>query len=189
MYLPKIALLKRGCRGVWNVLGIKDVWGGVWYNSGEKGKHPHMGQCLPMKLCMPPTIVVGGWIGPCRGEVKLVYFSWSAGVSCRTLEECKAIKEPKEDHSWMVLTADKGIAMVVMDKEDYRDKALSLLADYNVITKDPTTKLKNKLAQLLRDIRNQGGLSGCSYRKVYPTSAVPPKIVWPSSNTQSWHPP
>ena len=69
--------------------------------------------------------------------------------------------------------------MVVMDGEDYTDKALSLLADsntYNNITKEPTTKLKNKLAQILRDIKNQGGFSDHSYRKVYPTSAVAPKL-------------
>ena len=43
--------------------------------------------------------------------------------------------------------------MVVMDKEDYTDKALSLLADtstYWIINKEPTTKLKNKLTQMLR---------------------------------------
>ena len=45
----------------------------------------------------------------------------------------------------MVLGADKGVAMVVMDREDYADKALSLLVDaniYNIITKDSTTKWK-----------------------------------------------
>ena len=50
------------------------------------------------------------------------------------------------------------------------------LNTYNIITKDPTGKLKNKLAQTLRDITNQRGHSYHSYRKVYPTSAVPPKF-------------
>ena len=74
------------------------------------------------------------------------------------------MKELKEDHSQVVLTADKG-SMVVMDKEDYTDKALSSLADtdtYSIIKKDPTTKLKNKLVQTLRDIKKQEELSGCS---------------------------
>ena len=80
----------------------------------------------------------------------------------------------------MVLTVDKAMAMVVLGKQDYTDKALSLLADtstYNIINKDPTTKLKNKLTQTLRDIKQKGGFSDCSYRKVYPTSAVPPKVL------------
>ena len=96
-----------------------------------------------------------------------------------TLEEQSAIKELKEDHSPVVLTADKGVTIVVMYREDYTDKALSLLAGTNTyknITKDPTTKLKNKLSQTLKDIKNQGGLSDQSYRKVYPTSAAGQKF-------------
>ena len=69
--------------------------------------------------------------------------------------------------------------MVVMDREDYSVKAQSLLADtntYKTIIKDPTNKLKNKLSQTLKDIKNQGRLSDHSYRKVYPTSVVAPKF-------------
>ena len=43
--------------------------------------------------------------------------------------------------------ADKGVAVIVMDMEDYMDKAQSLLADtntYMTITKDPTNKLKKQ---------------------------------------------
>ena len=65
-----------------------------------------------------------------------------------TLEKPKAIKELKEDQSWVVLTADKGVAMVVIDREDYSEKAKLLLADtntYKPFTKDPTKKPKKKL--------------------------------------------
>ena len=58
----------------------------------------------------------------------------------------------------MVLTAGKGVAMVVTDREDYTDKALSLLAGtntYKTITNDPTTKLKNNLSISLRDIKTK----------------------------------
>ena len=53
------------------------------------------------------------------------------------LEEQKAIKELRDDHSNVVPTANKGVAMVVMDREDYIDKVLFLLADsntYNITT-------------------------------------------------------
>ena len=61
-------------------------------------------------------------------------FSWLIRRNCPhkpnlTPEEIRAIKELKEDHSQVVLTADKGVAMVVMDREDYTDKAQSLHAD------------------------------------------------------------
>ena len=39
------------------------------------------------------------------------------------------MKELKEDQSRVVLTADKGVAMVVMDREDCTYKAHILLSD------------------------------------------------------------
>ena len=96
------------------------------------------------------------------------------------------IKDLKEDQSWVVFPTHKGVAMVVMEKEDYADKALYLFADtstYRLINKDVTTKLKNKLTQTLRHIKQKGGFSDHSYRKVYPTSAVPHKVLWPPQNT------
>ena len=79
----------------------------------------------------------------------------------------------------MVLTADKGVAMVIMDKQDYTSKAHTLLENtktYKVLNKDPTTRLRNKLIQTLKDIKQSEGLSDHNYRKPYPTSAVPPKF-------------
>ena len=47
-----------------------------------------------------------------------------------------------------MLTADKGVAMVVMDKEDYIKKAESLLVQmaYRTIDRDPTSKIKAKFS-------------------------------------------
>ena len=44
----------------------------------------------------------------------------------------KAIKTLKEDDSRIVLTANKGVAMVVMDKSSYASKCMTLLQDTNV---------------------------------------------------------
>ena len=40
-----------------------------------------------------------------------------------TLQEPLAIRELKLDHSKVILTADKGVAMVVMDSQDNLNKA------------------------------------------------------------------
>ena len=80
----------------------------------------------------------------------------------------------------MVFTADKGVAMVIMDKQDYTNKAQALLQDtntYKVLSKDPNTRLKNKLIQTLKDIKQSGGLSDEKYKKLYPTSSVPPSFM------------
>ena len=93
--------------------------------------------------------------------------------------QCKALTELKQDQSRVVLTADKGVAMVIMDQQDYTNKAQTLLQDtntYKVLPQDPISYLKNKLITLLKDIKQTGGLSTQKYKQLYPTSAVPPKF-------------
>ena len=57
----------------------------------------------------------------------------------------------------MVLTSGKGEVMVIMEKQDYTNKAQALLQDtntYKVLNKDPTSRPRNKLIQTLKDINN-----------------------------------
>ena len=98
--------------------------------------------------------------------------------------QCRALTQLKQDNSRVVLTADKGVTMVIMDQEDYTNKALGLLQDtntYKVLPKDPTSQLKNKLISLVKDIKHTGGLCTTKYKQLYPTSAVPP-VLWPTPN-------
>ena len=70
-------------------------------------------------------------------------------------EEMVAMKQLKTGRNCMVLTADKGVALVVMDRSDYIKKAKELLEDintYRTIQIDPTSRLKNKLVNILRRI-------------------------------------
>ena len=46
--------------------------------------------------------------------------------SNRSKAEAHAIRELKGDKDRLVLTADKGVAMVVMDRQDYINKSYSL---------------------------------------------------------------
>ena len=59
-----------------------------------------------------------------------------------TQEEFRALKELKEDRSRMILTTDKGVALVIIDKNDYIQKAEELLNTntYKKIPEDPTNK-------------------------------------------------
>ena len=91
----------------------------------------------------------------------------------------------------MVLTADKGGTMVIMDQEDYTNKALGLLQDtntYKVLPKDPTSQLKNKLISLLKDIKHTGGLNTTKYKQLYATSAVPPNFMALPKSIKQVHP-
>ena len=77
-----------------------------------------------------------------------------------------------------MLTADKDVALVVMNKEHCEKKAEELLnqTTYKNITTDPTTRYKNKLINILKTIKTQGGISEALYRKLYPTGAGSPKF-------------
>ena len=46
-----------------------------------------------------------------------------------TLQESRPLKELKRDESRVILTADYGVVMVVMDRQDYISKAQELIGD------------------------------------------------------------
>ena len=56
-----------------------------------------------------------------------------------------ALRELKRDRDHIVLTADKGVAMVIMDRQDYINKTNHLLNQnpYRSIAEDPTDSIKN----------------------------------------------
>ena len=68
--------------------------------------------------------------------------------------------------------------MVVKKREEYEKKAEELLktTTYTTINNDPTTRYKNKLINLLKSIKTQGGINEALYKKLYPTGAGVPKF-------------
>ena len=95
-----------------------------------------------------------------------------------TKAQTLALRELKRDRDRIVLTADKGVAMVIMDRQDYINKANQLLNQdtYKVITKDPTNTIKNKLINILKNIKTKTGLGTNTYKSMYPTGCVSPKF-------------
>ena len=93
-------------------------------------------------------------------------------------EEFKALRELKMDNNRLFLTADNGVALVVIDKAEYIKKAEDLLKEktYKKITEDPTVKQKNKLINIPRNIMTEGGLNEETYRRLFPTGAGSPKF-------------
>ena len=95
-----------------------------------------------------------------------------------TKEELKVIEKMRKDDTWIVLIADKGVALVVMKREEYDKKAEELLntTTYTTINNDPTARYKNKLISLLKSIKIQGRINEALYKKLYPTGAGVPKL-------------
>ena len=74
----------------------------------------------------------------------------------------------------VILTADKGVAMVVMDREDYFNKAKDLLVQlaYRAIPADPTNRIKAQLITKLRRIKKETNMDEDMYKTMYPTGCV-----------------
>ena len=55
--------------------------------------------------------------------------------------------------------------MVIMDRQDYINKAINLLNQniYMSIHRDPTNSIKNKLISILKRVKNQTGLHSNTY--------------------------
>ena len=79
----------------------------------------------------------------------------------------------------MVLTTDKGVALVVIYRTDYSRKAKDLHQDsstYRTIKGDPTSRLKNRLINILKKVKAESRMQDNTYKKRYPTGASHPKF-------------
>ena len=112
-----------------------------------------------------------------RGEVKALLRKDHKAKPNIPKDEYKALKEMKNDDTRQILTADKGVSMVVLDSEDYTAKSETLLqqSNYKVLKTDPTNKYKNRLISCLKPSKQKGGMDDITYKRLYPTGAVPPK--------------
>ena len=112
-----------------------------------------------------------------RGQIKQILKNPTPPKPNISKEEAWAIKELRKDQDKVILTADKGVSMVVMEKKEYIKKSEDLLnqSTYKALTTDPTNKYKSKLINLLKTIKAEGGLDNNTYKRLYPTGAVPPK--------------
>ena len=78
-----------------------------------------------------------------------------------TKEEAKTWNVLRRDKSQVTHTADKRVGMVVLEKQDYINKAEDLLGQndsYRTLAADPTKKQMNKVNNILRSIKVKGDL-------------------------------
>ena len=118
-----------------------------------------------------------GKVEELRGEVKALLRKDHKAKPNIPKDEYKVLKEMKNDDTRQILTADKGVSMVVLDSEDYTAKSETLLqqSNYKVLKTDSTNKYKNNLIALLKTIKAEGGMDDITYKRLYPTGAVPLK--------------
>ena len=112
-----------------------------------------------------------------RGEIKQLLKKNHNIKPNISKEEYHAFKQMKKDNTRMVLTADNGVSMVVLDREEYIQKSEELLhqPNYKILQADSTNKYKNKLISLLKSIKAEGGIDENTCKRLYPIGAEPPK--------------
>ena len=96
------------------------------------------------------------------------------------VHEREALRNLRSDESIQILPADKGRCTVILDKEEYHQKCLTLLSDtktYKRLGKrNPTSGYKDKLVEILTLIQTEGQIDQKEYFSVYPTTENPPKF-------------
>ena len=93
--------------------------------------------------------------------------------------QCKALHTLAKDNNITILPADKGRSIVILNTDDYKEKARKLLSDpktYKILKKDPTPKYTTTLVKKLQELKNTGAITDITYRRLYPTSATIPRF-------------
>ena len=77
----------------------------------------------------------------------------------------------KKDKDCIIVTADKGVALVVMDKTEYIITCEALLQDnsvYQLLSKDTSPTIHKEVIKILQDYKNNNFISETEYTQVRP---------------------
>ena len=96
-----------------------------------------------------------------------------------TKDEQQALKRLKNDNDIVILPADKGRVIVVMDKTDYFDKMDALVNDkqtYEELKRDPTPALQRKLNSKILKLKKTDAFDTQRYYRLRCSVPQPPKL-------------
>ena len=88
-----------------------------------------------------------------------------------TRSEHLALENLRKDKDCIIVTADKGIALIVMDKTVYITKCEALLQDnsvYQHLSKDTSPTIHKELVKILQDYKNSNFISETEYTQLRP---------------------
>ena len=94
-----------------------------------------------------------------------------------TKENHLALENLRKDKDHIIVTADKGVALVVMDKTEYVTKCEALLQDssvYQHLSKDTSPTIHKELIKILQDYKNNNFISETEYTQLRPHGSISP---------------
>ena len=86
-----------------------------------------------------------------------------------TKSEHLALENLRKDNDHIIVTADKVVALVVMDKTEYITKCKALLQDnsvYQHLSKDTSPTIHKELVKILQDYKNNNFISETEYTQL-----------------------
>jgi len=114
-----------------------------------------------------------------RSEISEILERAEPPVSNLTKAERQAMKQLKEDPTIVIVPADKGKCLVVMDKGEYIEKMEERLNDANTykrIDNDPTKEIKEEVSTVLKEIKEKGEIDQKEYLQLIPTRTQIPRM-------------
>ena len=94
-----------------------------------------------------------------------------------TKPEHLALENLRKDKDCIIVTADKGVALVVMDKTEYITKCEALLQDnsvYQHLSKDTSPAIHKEIIKILQNYKNNNFISEKEYTQLRPHGSNSP---------------
>ena len=88
-----------------------------------------------------------------------------------------ALENLRKDMDCIIVTADKGVALVVMDKTEYITKCEALLQDnsvYQHLSRDTSPTIHKELVKILQDYKNNNFISQTEHTQLRPHGSNSP---------------
>ena len=114
-----------------------------------------------------------------RGEIHRILENEKPPVSNLSKKERIAMQTLKNDKSIVIVPADKGRCLVVLDKEEYTSRMEEKLKDentYKKLNQDPTNKIREELADKLQEIHSKKHIKDYMYNDMFPSTTQIPRL-------------
>ena len=94
------------------------------------------------------------------------------------LEETTALNNLVKAYDVVIVPADKGNAVVLLDLDDYVQKAKDLIDQppFQRVKKDPTKCVEDKINRHLWQLHQQGAIDRCLYNRLHASSCPLPRF-------------
>ena len=114
-----------------------------------------------------------------RGEIRSIIENEKQPVSNLPKNERTALENLRKDQSIVILPADKGKCLVIMDKEEYTNRMEEKLADtstYKRLEKDPTQEIRKALYEKLKHLKDTEHIDNEIYHQIKPVKTQIPRL-------------